>query len=168
MNGSSFHDIARLETDLWQAADQLRANSKLTSSDYFMPVLGIIFSRHAANRYQTAQRQIQEDKAAGRMPKRAVVDADFVRRRALPLPEEKTRFVALFQRHLAAITRECGLISPTLTTFEGTLPEVRQKLDAFAALLAEEKSVEAAARAPVIEALADLLLPRLMSGDISV
>ena len=46
----TFKDIEKLETDLWEAADNLRANSKLTSSDYFMPVLGVIFLRHAANR----------------------------------------------------------------------------------------------------------------------
>lgn len=53
-----FKDIEKLETDLCEAADQLRANSKLTSSDYFMPVLGIIFLRHAANRYDAAAREI--------------------------------------------------------------------------------------------------------------
>lgn len=82
-----FKDIEKLEADLWEAADQLRANSKLTSSDYFMPVLGIIFLRHAANRYETAAREIAADQAAGRMAKRRVTDADFIRRRALPLPE---------------------------------------------------------------------------------
>jgi hypothetical protein len=39
MNSDAFKDIERLETDLREAADNLRANSKLTSSDYFMPVL---------------------------------------------------------------------------------------------------------------------------------
>ena len=43
MTASSFRDIDKLESDLWEAADNLRANSKLTSSDYFMPVLGVIF-----------------------------------------------------------------------------------------------------------------------------
>jgi type I restriction enzyme M protein len=45
-----------------------------------MPVLGIIFLRHASNRYQSALRQITEDQAAGRMPKRAPVKADFLKR----------------------------------------------------------------------------------------
>ena len=40
-----FKDIEKLEADLWEAADNLRANSKLTSGDYFMPVLGVIFLR---------------------------------------------------------------------------------------------------------------------------
>jgi type I restriction enzyme M protein len=48
ITNETFKDIEKLETDLWEAADNLRANSKLTSSDYFMPVLGVIFLRHAA------------------------------------------------------------------------------------------------------------------------
>ena len=68
MATDSFKDIEKLETDLWEAADNLRANSKLTSSDYFMPVLGVIFLRHAANRFEFAKKQIEEDQAAGRMP----------------------------------------------------------------------------------------------------
>jgi len=68
----AFKDIEKLEKDLWEAADNLRANSKLTSSDYFMPVLGVIFLRHAANRFDAAAKQIAEDQAAGRMPRRKV------------------------------------------------------------------------------------------------
>ena len=48
-------ELAQLEKDLWEAADQLRANSKLTSSEYCMPVLGVIFLRHAANRFDAEQ-----------------------------------------------------------------------------------------------------------------
>ena len=42
-------------------------NSKLTSSDYFMPVLGVIFLRHAANRFEAAHRQIEADQASDKM-----------------------------------------------------------------------------------------------------
>lgn len=80
-------DISRLEKDLWEAADQLRANSKLTSSEYCMPVLGVIFLRHAANRFEVATRQIEADQAAGRMPKRPLIQGDYVKRHALMLPE---------------------------------------------------------------------------------
>lgn len=90
-------DLAKLEDDLWSAADNLRANSKLTSSDYFMPVLGVIFLRHAANRFEAATRQIADDQAAGRMPRRPVVPEDYVRRRALWLPEE-ARYDVLMDR----------------------------------------------------------------------
>ena len=88
MTTSAFHDIEKLETDLWAAADNLRANSKLTSSDYFLPVLGVIFLRHAANRFGEASRQIAADQASGKMPKRKVQPEDYLRRRALSLPFE--------------------------------------------------------------------------------
>ncbi len=80
-------DIRRLETDLWEAADQLRANSKLTSTEYCMPVLGIIFLRHAANRFNAATKEIEANIKAGRMPNRPLIPADYTHRRALWLPE---------------------------------------------------------------------------------
>ena len=79
--------IEQFEADLWKVADNLRANSNLASNEYFMPILGLIFLRHATNRYYTAMSAIEEDKAAGRMPNRPLVEADFTRRRALMLPE---------------------------------------------------------------------------------
>ena len=87
MSSDAFNGIEKLERDLWAAADNLRANSKLTSSDYFMPVLGVIFLRHAANRFEMATRQIVADQATGKMPKRKVVPADYLSRRAMWLPE---------------------------------------------------------------------------------
>ncbi len=103
-------NIEKIESSLWEAADNLRANSKLTSSDYFMPVLGVIFLRHAANRFETAARLIKEDQTKGRMPKRKIVPEDYVRRRALFLPEE-ARYDYIMDQ--AAIS---GSDLPTLVT----------------------------------------------------
>lgn len=103
-------NLSKFETDLWSAADNLRANSKLTSSDYFMPVLGIIFLRHAANRFEAASRQIAEDQASGKMPKRKIQAADYHRRRALFLPEG-ARYDVIMER---AGTDPAGL--PKLVT----------------------------------------------------
>ena len=36
-------NIRKLEAELWESADLLRAGSKLTSNQYCMPVLGLIF-----------------------------------------------------------------------------------------------------------------------------
>jgi type I restriction enzyme M protein len=80
--------MSKLEDSLWSAADNLRANSKLTSSEYCMPVLGIIFLRHATNRYEAARSQIEQDQKSGKMPRRAPIKADFLKRRAMMLPEE--------------------------------------------------------------------------------
>lgn len=53
-----------LESRLWAAADQLRANSGLTSAQYSQPVLGLIFLRFAEVRF-LAQRAVLEQHAAG-------------------------------------------------------------------------------------------------------
>lgn len=46
-----YQELKQLEDDLWEAADQWRANSKLTASECSMPVLGLIFLRHATTRF---------------------------------------------------------------------------------------------------------------------
>jgi type I restriction enzyme M protein len=66
-------DNAALEKRLWDAADQLRANSELKSQEYSAPVLGLIFLRFAEVRF-TAQRAALEKAAAnggkGNLPRR--------------------------------------------------------------------------------------------------
>lgn len=44
-------NIRKLEAELWESADLLRAGSKLTSNQYCMPVLGLIFLCYAYSRY---------------------------------------------------------------------------------------------------------------------
>ena len=79
--------IEKFEAALWKVADNLRANSNLASNEYFMPILGLIFLRHATNRYYAALAEIEDDRISGRMPERPLVEADFTKRRALMLPE---------------------------------------------------------------------------------
>jgi type I restriction enzyme M protein len=113
----TFKDIEKFEADLWEAADNLRANSKLTSSDYFMPVLGVIFLRHAANRFEAATKQIQEDQAAGRMPMRAPINADYVRRRALWLPE-RARYDVIMDKAVTSGSDLPKLVTEAMTAIE--------------------------------------------------
>ena len=56
-------DIKKLESELWEAADELRANSKLTSQQYCMTVLGLIFLRYAQGRCKRADAQIEKERA---------------------------------------------------------------------------------------------------------
>ena len=118
MTNETFRDIDKLEDDLWEAADNLRANSKLTSSDYFMPVLGVIFLRHAANRFETARQDIEDDQASGRMPKRKVVPADYLRRRALWLPEN-ARYDWIMQQAALRGADLPRLVTEAMTAIEG-------------------------------------------------
>lgn len=63
----------RIEARLWAAADELRANSKLKSSEFSIPVLGLIFLRYADHKFQAAQAEL-EGKATGR---RKIGPADY-------------------------------------------------------------------------------------------
>ncbi len=54
-----------IEKRLWEAADELRANSKLKSSEYSVPVLGLILLRYADHRFSEAEKEL-EGKATGR------------------------------------------------------------------------------------------------------
>ncbi len=47
------------EKRLWEAADQLRANSELKSSEYAVPVLGLIFLRYADYKFGRAQQRLE-------------------------------------------------------------------------------------------------------------
>ncbi|WP_283593110.1 N-6 DNA methylase [Paraclostridium bifermentans] len=81
-------DIKKIEGDLWEAADQLRANSKLTASEYSMPVLGLIFLRHAYNRFLIAKEKIEENLPSRGGVKRPIRKEDFESQSAIFLPEE--------------------------------------------------------------------------------
>lgn len=68
MTADHFAHLDQFGADLWKLADQLRANSGLASNEYFMPILGLLFLRHATNRYYAARKAIAADQAAGSMP----------------------------------------------------------------------------------------------------
>lgn len=81
--------LRQLEAQLWTAADQLRANSKLTATEYSFPVLGLIFLRHAYNRYITAKAEIEAKLPVhAQRGRRAVQKQDFLQAKAIFLPEE--------------------------------------------------------------------------------
>ena len=48
---AQLENIEAIEKRLWNAADTLRANSNYASNEYFLPVMGLIFLRHAYSRY---------------------------------------------------------------------------------------------------------------------
>ncbi len=53
--------LKQLENDLWAAADNLRANTDLKSTEYATPVLGLIFLKFTDNIYSKAKRDIDDD-----------------------------------------------------------------------------------------------------------
>ena len=125
--------IEQFEAELWRVADNLRANSNLASNEYFMPILGLIFLRHATNRYYEAMAAIKKDKAAGRMPERPVVNADFTKRRALILPEE-ARYDALLEKRKdgklgAAVNAAMQAVEAQFPPLKGQLPKDYERFE---------------------------------------
>ena len=125
--------IEQFEADLWKIADNLRANSNLASNEYFMPILGLIFLRHATTRYYEAAAAIEEDRAAGKMPERPLVEADFTRRRALLLPEA-ARYDVLLKMPKdgtlgAAVTAAMEAVEDYFPPLAGQLPKDYERFE---------------------------------------
>lgn len=85
-------NTTELEKRLWGAADELRANSKLKSSEYSVPVLGLIFLRYADHKFAKAE-GVLKSQGSGR---RTIGKADYQARGVLFLPEA-ARFSTLLK-----------------------------------------------------------------------
>lgn len=120
--------LKQLENELWKAADQLRANSKLTATDYSMPVLGLIFLRHAYNRFLKVKADVEKDlpyhPQRGRRP---VGKKDFEEKNAMYLPPEAQYDYLVSLPESAdtgdAIDKAMKLIEEEYETLTGVLPK---------------------------------------------
>ncbi len=81
-------NIKKLEADLWESADLLRAGSKLTSNQYCMPVLGLIFLRYAYSRFKLVEAEILKNRPMRNGKPLPVEASDFAEKSALFLPRE--------------------------------------------------------------------------------
>ena len=81
-------NIRKLENELWEAADALRAGSKLTSNQYCMPVLGLIFLRYAYSRFKLVEAEILKDRPMRNGRIMPIEASDFKAKSALYLPVE--------------------------------------------------------------------------------
>ncbi|HSV95742.1 MAG TPA: type I restriction-modification system subunit M N-terminal domain-containing protein [Spirochaetota bacterium] len=86
------HNGNHIESRLWEAADELRANSKLKSSEYSVPVPGLVFLRYADHKFQAAAKELTGS-GGGR---KKIGPADCQAKGVLYLPEA-ARFSALIQ-----------------------------------------------------------------------
>lgn len=143
-------DLAEVRRTLWAAADQLRANSTLTPTDYRGPVLGLIFLAYAEHRFEQVRPEL-EAKATARRP----VTPDDYRARSVLFISEEARLSYLVnlpeKEDLgAAVDTAMRLVETHNTELKDVLPKGYQRL---------EKST-----------LVELLrlfapLPRKLSGD---
>jgi type I restriction enzyme M protein len=133
--------LKKLEADLWSAADKLRANSDLKSSEYATPVLGLIFLKFADNNYRRHETEILDEykKLKGTRREKKISDIaiekcgfylpDHARyEHLLNLPEEKNIAKALKEAMKA--------IEEYKPELEGVLPK-----DEYAALTRTDKTL---------------------------
>lgn len=81
-------NIRKLEADLWESADLLRAESKLNSNQYCMPVLGLLFLRYAYSRFKMVEAEILKTRPMRNGRQMPVEASDFNAKSALYLPKE--------------------------------------------------------------------------------
>ncbi len=75
-----------VEKALWEAADELRANSRLKSSEYSLPVLGLIFLRYADYKFTLAQADLAANQARPSR-RRSIGKADYHAQGVLFVPD---------------------------------------------------------------------------------
>ncbi len=132
-NDMTQDQIRQLEKELWDAADALRANSKLTAAEYKDPVLGLVMLRFAQNRYEEAKPIVEAKIPTGPRGKRAATKEDYLAAGAILLPEEaKYEFLAALPEGkdiAAAINNAMKLIEAEYPDLQGNLPKNYQEFE---------------------------------------
>ncbi len=119
-----------IEKRLWEAADQLWANSPLRPSEYSGPVLGLIFLRYADHKFTEAQKEFAAKDGSGR---RQIGPTDYHAQGILYIPDE-ARFETLKKLPELvdlgkAINDAMGAIEEANPYLKGVLPRTYQRMD---------------------------------------
>ena len=126
--------IEAIETRLWEAADTLRANSNYASNEYFLPVMGLVFLRHAYSRYLAVKDEIEAGLPTRGGKKRAITKQDFSRKSAIFLrPEAQFDYLVALpdgEDRARAIIAAMESIEADYDGLRGVLPKAEyQELD---------------------------------------
>ena len=126
--------IEAIEKRLWTAADTLRANSNHASNEYFLPVMGLVFLRHAYSRYLAVKDAIQAGVPTRGGKKRALTKEDFSQKSAIFLrPEAQFDYLVGLpdgEDRAKALIRAMESIEDDYESLRGVLPKSEyQELD---------------------------------------
>jgi type I restriction enzyme M protein len=120
-------NIEAVEKRLWTAADQLRANSDFASNEYFLPVMGLIFLRHAYSRYLAVKPEIEAGLPSRGGVTRPLTKEDFTSRGAIFLqPEAQFGHLASLPDgadRAAAIIAAMEAVEGDYAALKGVLPK---------------------------------------------
>jgi type I restriction enzyme M protein len=115
------HNGNNIESRLWAAADELRANSKLKSSEYSVPLLGLVFLRYADHKFQAAAKELTGQGGN----RRKIGPADYQAKGVLYLPET-ARFSVLIQ--LPECSNIGTAINDAMRSIEAENPDLKDVL----------------------------------------
>jgi len=126
--------IEAIEKRLWSAADTLRANSNFASNEYFLPVMGLIFLRHAYSRFLAVKDDIEANLPTRGGKTRALTKEDFSQRSAIFLqPQAQFDYLVSLpdsEDRAKAIVDAMESIENDYQNLEGVLPKNEyQELD---------------------------------------
>ena len=120
-------NIGEIEKRLWSSADNLRANSNFASNEYFLPVMGLIFLRHAYSRFLMVRAEIEPTLPKRGGQTRALTKEDFSGRGAIYLqPSAQFDYFASLPEsadRAKAIIDAMESIEADYSSLEGTLPK---------------------------------------------
>lgn len=124
---SQLENIEAIEKRLWSAADTLRANSNYASNEYFMPVMGLVFLRHAYSRYLAVRGGIEASLPSRGGVKRELTKEDFSKKSSIFL-QPKAQFDYLVglkdsDDRAKAIIDAMESIETDYETLRGVLPK---------------------------------------------
>ena len=119
--------VGEIEKRLWSVADHLRANSNFASNEYFMPVMGLIFLRHAYSRFLRVQDGIKATLPSRGGVTRPLTKEDFSQRGSIFLRPEAQfdRLVAIPDGvdRAGAVIAAMESIEADYETLDGALPK---------------------------------------------
>ena len=120
---------SEIEKRLWASADELRANSKLKSSEYSVPVLGLIFLRYADHKFAIAEKELA-GKGSGR---RGIGKEDYQAKGVMFLPPQ-ARFSKLLnlpegENIGKAINEAMKAVEAENEDLKGVLPKTYNKIE---------------------------------------
>jgi len=121
-----------LERKLWSAADNLRANSKLKSHEYSVPVLGLIFLKFVDGKFSAVKKELKEEYEGGRRSGELTPE-HFQAKGVMYLPE-KARYSYLLNLPESenigqALNEAMKLIEKYNKELEGVLPKTYARLE---------------------------------------
>lgn len=131
---AQLENIEAIEKRLWSGADNLRANSNYASNEYFLPVMGLIFLRHAYSRYLFIKPSIEASLPSRGGQTRPLTKEDFSSKSAIFLkPEAQFEYLVNLKDsddRAQAVINAMEAIESDYETLKGVLPKSEyQELD---------------------------------------